>query len=303
MRPSLREGFVDIVAEDGAIVMSGDIDQIRERLYLNTVAYGEPIVHPSAPRSARSSSIIKNKQVKDNAILHEMGKEKKRHQENMEALAVARDIEAAKSKLEILKIEDEEEMEGGSDVDDELYAHVEAPPKGFLLPNNKVGALQEKYQSRGVFPLYTVVRRQGPPHSVLFTCQVNLGYLESRATGQTKQAAKQAAAGKMLYSVIDTNPLVEPSLAPKKDKKKAGELFIYNENYLPPGLGARSFTDMDPPAPGRWSMPELDKAMSWPQPFLNRKERRARANAIRRVTQGKIGTWESEPVGLGPDDQ
>jgi hypothetical protein len=304
MRPSLREGFVDIVAEDGVIVMSGTIDQLRENLYLNTENYGEPIVHPSATVSTRSASTIIKKGAKNNPILAEMEEEKRRHQENMEVLAVARDIELAKAKLEILCIEDDDAMEGGSDVDDEsVTAHVEAPPKGFILPNNKVGALQEKYQSRGIFPLYTVVRKQGPPHDVSFTCQVNLGYLEFRATGQTNQAAKQAAAGKMLYSVIDTNPFVEPGPVLPKDTSKTGVEFIYNENYVPPGLGAQDVAGIDAPALGRWSMPDMDRALAWAPPFMNRKERRARTNAIRRATQGQISTWEREPVGYCSSDQ
>jgi len=298
MRPSIKVGFVDIVADNGVIVISGTIDEIREKLNLNTVAYGVPIVHPSAKMSSKSTTSIIKKGAKNNEILREMDEEKKRHQENMEALAVAHDIEAAKVKLEVLSMGDDDEMECGSDVDDEsIVAHVEAPPAGFVLPNNKVGALQEKYQARGIFPLYTIIRKQGPPHGVSFTCQVNLGYLEFRATGNTKQAAKQAAAGKMLYSVVETNPFKEPGPVLKKDTSKVGELFLYNENYVPVGLGARNVTDIDAPALGRWSMPEMDSALAWMPPFMNRKERRARLNAVRCVTKGQIDAWEREPVG------
>jgi len=297
MRPSLKVGLVDIVAENGVIVMSGTIDELRERLNLNTVAYGVPIIHPSAKVSTKSTASIIKKGAKNNEILREID-EKKRHQENMEALAVARDIEVAKAKLEVLSMGDDEDMEYSSDVDDEpILAHVEAPPAGFILPNNKVGALQEKYQAKGIFPLYTIIRRQGPPHDVAFTCQVNLGFLEFRATGQTKQAAKQAAAGKMLYSVIDTDPFKEPGPVLKKDTSKAGELFLYNENYVPIGLGAQKVTGIDVPALGRWSMPEMDMAHAWMPPFMNRKERRARLNAVRSVTKGQIHAWERETVG------
>eukprot|EP01084_Bolivina_argentea_P158661 276359_1 len=129
MRPSPRVGFVDIVAENGVIVMSGTIDEIRERFNLNTVAYGVPIIHPSAKVSTKSATGIIKKGAKNNEILREIDEEKKRHQENMEALAVARDIEAAKAKLEVLTMMDDDDMECGSDADDEsITAHVEAPP-------------------------------------------------------------------------------------------------------------------------------------------------------------------------------
>lgn len=76
LRPSIKVGYLDVVAEDGTIVLHGTFDQIREEMGLSTIAYGEPIVHPSAISFYRSTPIIKaSRQVMDNAVTKEMEEE------------------------------------------------------------------------------------------------------------------------------------------------------------------------------------------------------------------------------------
>merc|ERR1719309_1732021 len=63
---------------------------------------------------------------------------------------------------------------------------------------NPVGALQERFQSRGITPQYRVVQAEGASHAPTFSFQVILGELTSRGTGSSKKQAKHAAARAML---------------------------------------------------------------------------------------------------------
>ena len=63
---------------------------------------------------------------------------------------------------------------------------------------NPVGALQERFQSRGINPVYHVVQAEGASHCPTFTFQVFIADLMSTGTGNSKKQAKHAAARSML---------------------------------------------------------------------------------------------------------
>lgn len=63
---------------------------------------------------------------------------------------------------------------------------------------NPVGALQERFQSRGITPTYRVVQAEGASHAPTFSFQVILGDLTSMGSGSSKKQAKHAAARAML---------------------------------------------------------------------------------------------------------
>lgn len=63
---------------------------------------------------------------------------------------------------------------------------------------NPVGALQERFQSRGVLPSYRVVKFEGMSHNPVFTYQVSIGEKTVIGSGNSKKQAKHAAARAML---------------------------------------------------------------------------------------------------------
>jgi len=63
---------------------------------------------------------------------------------------------------------------------------------------NPIGALQERFQSRGIIPDYKFMTTDGASHCPTFTFQVTVGDITASGSGQTKKAAKQAAAKAML---------------------------------------------------------------------------------------------------------
>lgn len=63
---------------------------------------------------------------------------------------------------------------------------------------NPIGALQERFQSRGITPTYRVVQADGASHAPTFAFQVILGDITSTGTGSSKKQAKHNAARSML---------------------------------------------------------------------------------------------------------
>lgn len=63
---------------------------------------------------------------------------------------------------------------------------------------NPVGALQERFQSRGITPQYRVVQAEGASHAPTFSFQVILGDLTATGSGSSKKQAKHVAARAML---------------------------------------------------------------------------------------------------------
>ena len=66
---------------------------------------------------------------------------------------------------------------------------------------NPVGALQERFQSRGITPSYRLVQAEGASNAPTFSFQVilgDLGDLTATGSGKNKKQAKHAAARAML---------------------------------------------------------------------------------------------------------
>ena len=55
---------------------------------------------------------------------------------------------------------------------------------------NPVGALQERFQSRGITPQYRVVQAEGASHAPTFSFQAILGDLTATGSGSSKKQAK-----------------------------------------------------------------------------------------------------------------
>ena len=71
---------------------------------------------------------------------------------------------------------------------------------------NPVGALQERFQSRGIPPNYKVVQTEGASHCPTFTFQVYIGDMVSIGVGNSKKQAKHAAARNMLDKLDGREP-------------------------------------------------------------------------------------------------
>ena len=58
-------------------------------------------------------------------------------------------------------------------------------------PDNSVGALQERFQSRGITPQYRLVQVEGAStHDPTFSYEVIVGNLIATGSGSSKQRAK-----------------------------------------------------------------------------------------------------------------
>jgi len=80
-----------------------------------------------------------------------------------------------------------------------FYSKVKKDPNNMSnYETNPVGALQERFQSRGITPQYRVVQAEGASHAPTFSFQVILGDLTSTGSGSSKKQAKHAAARAML---------------------------------------------------------------------------------------------------------
>lgn len=289
LKQSVRIGFLDVVAEDGKIVLHGTIDEIREEMALNTFAYGEPIIHPSATSFTASTPIIKTaRKSKVEEITKMMDDELARHDEmlkNAEKMLVG-EIE----KLQLGECDDSDTDDSGP----EIKGHVLTPPPDFELPEDKIGSLQEKYQKLGVKPSYTVVRKKDITNGTFFyECQLRLGYFETTSRGNNKQEAKHKAAGHMLFKITDADPFVKPQEDENYDSGvDTGETIVYNENYVPDGL-----EEPNPKAPPKATWAGMLPGMTaYVAPYLNRRERRARMFAAKAIPQSQIDKWANEPI-------
>jgi len=72
--------------------------------------------------------------------------------------------------------------------------------------SNPVGALQERYQSRGVAPEYRMVQAEGASHCPTFSFQVFIGDMVSMGSGSSKKQAKHQAARAMLDKLDGRTP-------------------------------------------------------------------------------------------------
>lgn len=322
MKPSIRVGYLDVVAENGDIVLHGTLDQIREEMAMTMIAYREPIVHPSAVSFYKSTPIVKaSRQEKVGAISAEMEEEIARVDARMQE-----DLACNIEKINLKEADDSGCEAGGSIADEEdppvlveaktptppitsgeppiadpeyaseptMRCHVVSPPPGFCLPENRIGALEESCRPLGIPPTYTVTRRKNP--ATYYECQVNLGYFETRARGSSKQKARHNAAGVMLYKISAADPFVKPS-GEYRAELESGDLITYNERYVPLGLEESHKAAHSPRAPRRatWAGVAYGVASSI-MPRLNRRQRRAREFAARAIPQSHIDSWVEEPI-------
>lgn len=86
---------------------------------------------------------------------------------------------------------------------------------------NPVGALQERYQSRGILPFYRVVHFEGMSHNPVFTYQVTIGEMTAIGTGNSKKQAKHAAARGMIDKLDGRTPATTPVLPPNTNLDNA----------------------------------------------------------------------------------
>ena len=89
------------------------------------------------------------------------------------------------------------------------------------MDTNPVGALQERYQSRGIFPNYRVVQVEGMSHNPFFTYEVNIDGMNAIGTGKSKKEAKHSAAKAMLDKLDGRVPALPPTTMPKENPAKA----------------------------------------------------------------------------------
>ena len=89
------------------------------------------------------------------------------------------------------------------------------------MATNPVGALQERYQSRGIFPNYRVVQVEGMSHNPFFTYEVNIDGMNAIGTGKSKKEAKHSAAKAMLDKLDGRVPALPPTTMPKENPAKA----------------------------------------------------------------------------------
>lgn len=94
---------------------------------------------------------------------------------------------------------------------------------------NPVGALQERYQSRGILPFYRVVHFEGMSHNPVFTYQVTIGEMTAIGTGNSKKQAKHAAARAMLDKLDGRTPAT-PVLPPNTNLDTSGDSSINTQN-------------------------------------------------------------------------
>jgi len=88
---------------------------------------------------------------------------------------------------------------------------------------NPVGALQERYQSRGILPFYRVVHFEGMSHNPVFTYQVTIGEMTAIGTGNSKKQAKHAAARAMIDKLDGRTPAATPILPPNTNLDTSGD--------------------------------------------------------------------------------
>jgi len=95
---------------------------------------------------------------------------------------------------------------------------------------NFVGKLQEKFQSIGIQPKYSLVTVSGAAHDPFFRFQVKLGDHETVGSGRSKKAAKNSAAEAMLtrlnedsLSVKKCSPSLENKVQAEDDEVVSAE--------------------------------------------------------------------------------
>lgn len=176
---------VKVVAFDGAVLLEGDIYDIRDRVTFNCYYYGDPIIHPRVETLYSKSADFRTAAayIIEQTMGNEWG------MVTLDPDSMGWDIYGEGSKDDLP--EEECELDGGADIP--LYG----------LPRNRVGALQYYFQSLDVMPKYYFERFSSPPYKEMYTSVVTAGNGSARGVGYTVFAAKQAAAGNMMMKIQD----------------------------------------------------------------------------------------------------
>jgi hypothetical protein len=216
---------IDVTASDGVVVLRGGIQEIREQLAFNCHYYGEPIVHPSAkPFKDESSAVKTQRAAAAYRIDQAMDKELAIHKVALDSNDT--DSEASDSQSDessqpefLQAIERASESEGGK--------------QPVMLPENRVGALQEHCQPDGRMPQYRFLRNKGPPHNTMHVCIVSVGNVTARGKAKTKKAAKHEAAGNLLQKLVG-----EPEEAGTGQRVSQKEIMEWGEQPIDFGASA-----------------------------------------------------------------
>lgn len=99
--------------------------------------------------------------------------------------------------------------------------HPKIMNKMAQMDTNPVGALQERYQSRGILPNYRVVQFEGMSHNPVFTYQVNIGDMNAVGSGNSKKQAKHSAAKAMLDKLDGRAPAMTSTTMPMENPAEA----------------------------------------------------------------------------------
>lgn len=202
---------INVVTENDVVVLSGTIDDIRERVAFNCHHYGEPIVHPSVKTFHEEAPAQK---VQRAAAAYKIQK--------------AMDHELSVHTLQLSS--DDSGDEGSSSRPRKPVKNTGSTGGGIdsrALPENRVGALQERFRKSGVTPEYEFKEtpmaktggNQDSKHS--FSCKVRVGKGVCWGNGRTKKLAKQDAAGNLLIKIMNgLDPLAFKQDAGVSDRKR-----------------------------------------------------------------------------------
>lgn len=186
---------VNVVTDDGVVVMTGTIEEIRERVAFNCHFHDDPIHSGRAKLSllkngGGKTSLAQEKIVQQKNGVTAMGPRDKVHTEDR-----ARSNGTAG--------DEGRDKRGGPAGARTVRANRNVPGHE-KLPDNRVGALQEMYHADGTIPRYEFKDTGDTPvlPGEYHHCSVRVGHLLCWGKGLTKKAAKQDAAGVMLLDIM-----------------------------------------------------------------------------------------------------
>lgn len=198
-------GSVVNITKDGTVVMSGSIDEIRERVAFNCHHHDDPIYY-GRPRLSKNDI---GKTPATQAKIEAAGR------------LINKAIDA-----ELPELSDENTQGfpraciGQGENKSSRNGAGQGKKIRYILPDNRVGALQEMCHTEsrshtGVIPRYEFNDTPVPPGEH-HHCSVRLGELLCRGKGLTKKLAKQDAAGIMLLDIMHgKDPFAGQGPAPK----------------------------------------------------------------------------------------
>jgi len=232
---------INVVAADGVTVLNGDIDEIRERVAFNCYYYGDPIVHPSATpfnqesaanKTERAAAAFKIQKAMDSHLADYMvDANSDASDDSVSSCSSGSSAGIGAELLDAIKKAGKTSVMGGAGARS--------------LPENRVGALQEKYQPSGIIPEYRFVNNRGPPHTAMHVCIVKVGPVTCRGKGKTKKDAKQEAAGVLLLRIMagEMPVMSDPPVARTGKKTRVTQEQIDAWEETPVGSGGFSHSD------------------------------------------------------------